>query len=120
MRRLAASLLVGKAVLLFSRNSIIYLALSLALIGGSLSAQETAEQMQAQLQVLYELRPSVTPVRVFSYTAAEGTFQLTMQGSDLARSATGELRIRSRVNYNEIDLRVKSLPAPQTIGAEFL
>ena len=98
----------------------IYLALSLAFIGGSLSAQETAEQMQAQLQVLYELRPSVTPVRVFSYTAAEGTFQLTMQGSDLARGASGELRIRSRVSYNEIDLRVKSLPAPQTIGAEFL
>ncbi|MDZ7639732.1 MAG: OmpA family protein [Bryobacterales bacterium] len=84
------------------------------------AAQETAEEMQAQLQVLYELRPSVAPVRVFSYTTAEGTFQLDMQGSDLARGASGELRIRSRVSYNEIDLRVKGLPAPQSIGPEFL
>lgn len=76
--------------------------------------------MQAQLQVLYELRPSSAPVRVFTYTAAEGTFSLVMQGSDLARSATGELRIRSRVSFNEIDLRVKGLPAPQSIGPEFL
>lgn len=83
-------------------------------------AQQTAEQMQAQLQVLYELRPSSAPVRVFSYTAVEGSFQLAMLGSDLARSATGELRIRSRTSYNEIDLRVKGLPAPQSIGPEFL
>ena len=102
------------------RNSLIYGALCLAAAGGGIFAQETAEQMQAQLEVLYELRPSVTPVRVYSYAIAEGTFQLGMQGSDLARGANGELRIRSRVNYNEIDLRVQGLPAPQSLGPAFL
>ncbi len=109
-----------RRVLQFFRNSFLCLALSLAMLSGAAGAQETAEQMQAQLQVLYEMRPSVTPVRVYSYAIAEGTFQLGMQGTDLARGATGELRIRSRVNYNEIDLRVKGLPAAQSIGAEFL
>lgn len=85
-----------------------------------LPAQETAEEMQARLQVLYELRPSTASVRVFSYTGTEGNIELLMQGSDLARSANGEVRIRSRVSYNEIDLRVKSLPTPQSIGPEFL
>ncbi len=102
------------------RDGIVFLFLAFAFLVSLTSAQENAEAMQAQLQVLYELRPAVTPVRVFGYGSAEGNFQLGMQGSDLARGATGELRVRSRVSYNEIDLRVKGLPAPQTIGPEFL
>lgn len=112
---------MGRRVLFIARNHIAsILLLAFALGAGFAAAQESAEDMQAQLQVLYELRPSMTPVRVFSYTSVEGNFQLGMQGSDLARSASGELRVRSRASYNEIDLRVKGLPAPQTIGPEFL
>lgn len=81
---------------------------------------ESAEQNQANLEVLYELRPTTVDVPVFRFTWAEGTLKLAMEATDLARGANGEVRVRSRSNFNEIDLRVKGLPTPQSLGPEYL
>ncbi len=83
-------------------------------------AGESAEAIQERLEVLYELRLSGIDVPVFRYTWTEGTIKLAMAGTDLARNANGEVRVRSRVNFNELDLRVKGLPTPQSLGPEYL
>ncbi len=84
------------------------------------SGAESAEEIQSRLEVLYELRPASSEVPVFRYTWTEGTIKLAMAGTDLARGASGEVRVRSRSNFNEIDLRVKGLPTPQSLGPEYL
>lgn len=81
---------------------------------------ESAEAIQSRLEVLYELRPTSVDVPVFRYTWTEGTIKLAMAGTDLARGASGEVRVRSRSNFNELDLRVKGLPTPQSLGPEYL
>lgn len=83
-------------------------------------AQESAEAIQSRLEVLYELRPATIEVPVFRYTWTEGTIKLAMAGTDLARNANGEVRVRNRANFNELDLRVKGLPTPQSLGPEYL
>ncbi|MCU0227755.1 MAG: hypothetical protein MUF01_08945, partial [Bryobacterales bacterium] len=83
-------------------------------------AAESAEAIQDRLEVLYELRTADTEVPAFRYTWTEGAIKLAMTGTDLARNANGEVRVRSRVNYNELDLRVKGLPTPQSLGPEYL
>ena len=83
-------------------------------------APESAEAIRSRLEVLYELRPATVEVAVFRYTATEGTVKLAMLGTDLARGASGEVRVRNRSNFNDIDLRVKGLPTPQSLGAEYL
>lgn len=87
---------------------------------GQASGGESAEQLQSRLEVLYELRPATVEVPVFRFTWSEGTIKLAMKGTDLARNASGEVRVRSRTNFNELDLRVKGLPTPQSLGPEFL
>lgn len=89
-------------------------------VAAGLPAQQSAEQMQEQLAVLYELRPTLANIRVFSYAAMDGNVELRMEPTELASGASGELRVRSRTSYNEIDLRVKNLPTPQAVGPEYL
>jgi len=106
--------------------------LAVGILGAALIAQdalpsaqpsepgESAEAIQSRLEVLYELRPATVLVPVFRFTWTEGTIKLAMVAPDLARGASGEVRVRSRSNFNELDLRVKGLPTPQSIGPEYL
>lgn len=59
-------------------------------------------------------------IKAVGYQVGGGSTKVIFLGTSAAPNATGEAKVDAKRSGTDIDLKVKSLPQPTTLGAEFL
>ncbi len=59
-------------------------------------------------------------IKAVGYEVGGGATKIIFLGTSAAPNASGEAKVEAKKGGTDIDLKVKSLPQPTTLGAEFL
>lgn len=82
-----------------------------------LAASLACAQSQKEIPAADVVRKSI---KAIGYQVGAGTSKVIFAGTSAAPQASGEAKVEAQTQSTTIDLKVRALPLPTTLGAEFL
>jgi outer membrane protein OmpA-like peptidoglycan-associated protein len=88
-------------------------ALCVCLAGGIVAAQQNKKEVPPEDVV-------TRSIKAVGYVVGGGSTKVIFLGTSAAPNASGEAKVEAKTGGTDIDLKVKGMPQPTALGAEFL